>query len=220
MVEATARHATAMAGVICALASALVVGRLAGDLTPSAWFGAALHPSLGDAAQLVFHFATLPRIVVAALCGAGDGGIGRDLPTGARQSPGVADDARRVVRRAAGARGRDPGHAGDTGRCARSRWTGGRHRQHGCRLRRGVPPAFLDPGADPVGALRQPVLRRAGSAAQVVQPGLSRGRLPLGRRVAGAGGLVRRSAATAAPRHPRCRGGVAAAAASGSGPVG
>lgn len=60
-----------LALAVCGLAAAMVAIRMAGGLPPAQWLGAALHPADADVAQLVFHFATLPRIVVAALCGAG-----------------------------------------------------------------------------------------------------------------------------------------------------
>lgn len=71
MVEARSHHAATLALAICALAVVMTLGRLAGQLPPSVWMNAARHPAGAEAAQLVFHFATLPRVAVAALCGAG-----------------------------------------------------------------------------------------------------------------------------------------------------
>ncbi len=71
MVEARSHHAATLALAIYALATVMALSRLAGQLPPSVWMNAARHPAGAEAAQLVFHFATLPRVAVAALCGAG-----------------------------------------------------------------------------------------------------------------------------------------------------
>ena len=59
-----------LVGSIAALAAVLVLTRFAGALPPSSWAAAALHPNPDDVRQLIFHYASLPRLVVALLCGA------------------------------------------------------------------------------------------------------------------------------------------------------
>ena len=65
-----ARRAAGLVAVLCAAAVALVLVRSAAQLPPSGWIAAAWHPAPTDTAQLVFHFSTLPRLAMAALCGA------------------------------------------------------------------------------------------------------------------------------------------------------
>jgi iron complex transport system permease protein len=54
--------------MVLALTWALL--RLGTQLPPALWLNATLHPSIEDTRQLLFHFAALPRLVTALLCGA------------------------------------------------------------------------------------------------------------------------------------------------------
>jgi ABC-type Fe3+-siderophore transport system permease subunit len=65
-----AGHAAIFASAIVAVAAALAVWSLAEQLPPHLWLAAALHPAPGDAAELVFSLAALPRLAVAAMAGA------------------------------------------------------------------------------------------------------------------------------------------------------
>lgn len=54
--------------MVSALTWALL--RLSSQLPPALWLDAALHPSIEDTRELLFHYAALPRLVTAMLCGA------------------------------------------------------------------------------------------------------------------------------------------------------
>lgn len=70
------RGAFALAGGLAGLALLLTGLRLAGQLAPGAWWQALVAPDLDDPGQLVFHFASLPRLATALLCGAALGTAG------------------------------------------------------------------------------------------------------------------------------------------------
>jgi ABC-type Fe3+-siderophore transport system permease subunit len=55
---------------LMALALTWALLRLGSQLPPALWINAALHPSIEDTRQLLFHYAALPRLVTALLCGA------------------------------------------------------------------------------------------------------------------------------------------------------
>lgn len=71
MVEVRSRNASLLAATVCGLALTLALVRVGLQLAPAAWLDAALRSSGNGTAGIVFHFATLPRLVVAILCGAG-----------------------------------------------------------------------------------------------------------------------------------------------------
>lgn len=58
-----------LSAALGAAAAAIVLTRLAAQLPPSDWLAALLAPAPGDMRQLVAHYASLPRIAVALLCG-------------------------------------------------------------------------------------------------------------------------------------------------------
>ena len=70
MRRAEAAGAARLAAVLGLAAAGLVVWRLARGLPPAIWMAGAIDPAPGDVRQLVFHYATLPRLVVALACGA------------------------------------------------------------------------------------------------------------------------------------------------------
>lgn len=63
------RSAAALTAALGLAAAAAVILRLAGQLPAFEWVAALLAPAPDDMRQLVFHFATLPRIAAALLCG-------------------------------------------------------------------------------------------------------------------------------------------------------
>jgi len=63
-------RSVALAGAIAAVGLAWAVMRLSGQLPLNLWAQAALSPALQDARQLLFHYASLPRLATALLCGA------------------------------------------------------------------------------------------------------------------------------------------------------
>lgn len=63
-------RAVAVTAALAALAAILTALRLSDQLPPSLWWQGAVAPDLDDPGQLVFHFAGLPRLAVALLCGA------------------------------------------------------------------------------------------------------------------------------------------------------
>ncbi|WP_131195534.1 Fe(3+)-hydroxamate ABC transporter permease FhuB [Lichenihabitans psoromatis] len=69
-VDRTSWRADALTAALCLAALVLVALRFSHQLAPAAWIGAAIHPLSGNAAALVFHFSSLPRLAVAAMCGA------------------------------------------------------------------------------------------------------------------------------------------------------
>lgn len=64
------QRAVLLGAALMALALTWALLRLGTQLPHAHWLEAAPHPSFEDTRQLLFHFAALPRLVTALLCGA------------------------------------------------------------------------------------------------------------------------------------------------------